>query len=114
MDLITSKELHDRMSRGEQFYIIDVRERDKYEKYHLPDAFNIDELRFTDAFDENDTAFMDEIKAMCQTGKTPVLYCERGNTSMLIAKKLMSYNIDAYSLYGGVNEYKKYLAYYKN
>ena len=59
-------------------------------------------------------AFIDEIKTVCSKGKTLVLYCERGNTSMLIAKKLMSYNIDAYSLYGGVNEYKKYLAYYKN
>ena len=111
MDLITSKELHDRMDRGEQFYIIDVREREEYEKYHLPGAYNIEEERFTDAFDENKTDVIDEIKA---TGKTPVLYCERGNTSMLIAKKLMSYDIDAYSLYGGVNEYKKYLAYYKN
>ena len=114
MDLITSKELHDRMSRGDQFYLIDVREREEYEKYHLQDAYNIDEQRFTDAFDENDTAFIDEIKTVCSKGKTLVLYCERGNTSMLIAKKLMSYNIDAYSLYGGVNEYKKYLAYYKN
>ena len=109
MDLITSKELHERMNRGEQFYIIDVREQDEYEKYHLPGACNINEQKFEDAFDGNETSLIDEIKS-----KTPVLYCERGNTSMLIAKKLMSYDIDAYSLYGGVNEYKKYLAYYKN
>ncbi len=112
MDLITSKELYERTKKGEHFYLIDVREAEEYERYHLPEACNIPEQYFDKLFDENDTVILNDIREICRGGMALVLYCDRGNASMLIAKKLMNYGIDAYSLYGGVNEYKKYIAYH--
>ncbi len=110
MDVITCKELINLIKDNEKIYIIDIRSRNQYITEHLGGAVNIDESEFENIMDaENE--LVKKLAELTRGGYRIVLYCESGNSSMLYARKLMQYGIEALSLYGGINEYKKHLTY---
>lgn len=110
MDVITCNDLIKLMKGNEKIYIIDIRSRNQYVEGHLDNAVNIDENEFENIQDvENRLVKM--LSGLIHKGYRVILYCERGNTSMLYAKKLMQYGVEVSSLYGGIEAYKKHLTY---
>lgn len=71
--------------------IIDIREKDVFEKEHILGAINIpyEELR--------------EKIGQCSRYKNIILYCERGNISLLMARQLEKEGISVKTLYGGIH-----------
>lgn len=90
--LINSKEM-DGYIDNMNALIIDIRDKDDYEKGHIKGAVNIpmDEL-------EKDYSKMPKNKIL-------VLYCESGGTSILAAKELFDIGYVSRALLGGIKEY---------
>lgn len=110
MDVITCNDLVKLMKGNEKIYIIDIRRHEQYVEGHLHNAVNIDENEFENIQDA-ESRLVKMLSALLDRGYRIVLYCERGNMSMLYAKKLMQYGVEVLSLYGGIEEYKKHLTY---
>lgn len=74
----------------ENIVIIDVRQAKDYAKGHIPTAINV--------------PFEDIERYMCEKGKCVdiILYCERGNLSLLAARNLMKYGFNIKNLHGGI------------
>ncbi len=78
--------------------VIDVREREDYREYHYKDAVNCpyEEMeRWIWRFPKN---------------RILVLYCEYGSTSLLAARKLSHQGFEVYTVVGGIQAIKSYLA----
>jgi len=73
--------------------IIDLRNREEYLKGHIPSAVNVPY--------EN---LKDEIFSL-RRKKLLILYCDRGNISLMAARDLMKYGCKIKSLYGGIRAY---------
>lgn len=74
--------------------IIDIRSYSDYQKGHIPSAVSIpvDELgNYLYIFDQY---------------KTVVLYCERGNASLLAARNYANHYAEVISIYGGIHAYR--------
>lgn len=74
--------------------IVDLRRYDEYRRGHIPSAVNI-------PYDWLDTS-------SCGFHKYSliVLYCERGNISLLAARKLSTKGYSVASICGGINSYR--------
>lgn len=72
----------------ENWVLVDIRAKSKYQEDHIPGAIHISELK------EN-------------VSKPIVLYCEFGSASLLAAMELRKLGREAYSLRGGFAGYKK-------
>lgn len=79
------------MVRRNDVYLIDLRDRNEYRHFHVDGARNL-------PYDE-----MEKWKNMLPRNKKLVLYCERGSTSMLAAKRLSRMGYEVYTLVGGIN-----------
>ena len=76
--------------------IVDLRVRSKYEQGHIPNACCIPYNQMNRQIDR------------MRQYKNIILYCERGNISLLAARDLVRAGVShAYSLYGGYDEYKR-------
>lgn len=71
--------------------VVDLRERTLYLKYHYKQACNI-------PYKENE-CWLEQFRK----GNTYILYCDYGNISLLVARKLSQRGIVAYTVVGGVN-----------
>lgn len=91
--MISSRDLTDYLGR-EDILLIDVREKEAYQKGHIPGAVWADweQLEYQ----------IDNLLSEKQTPVTwVVLYCERGNTSLLAARDLARLGYPVMSLNGG-------------
>lgn len=79
------------MVRRSDVYLIDLRDRNEYRHFHVDGARNL-------PYDE-----MGMWKNTLPKNKKLVLYCERGSTSMLAAKRLSRMGYKVYTLVGGIN-----------
>lgn len=79
------------MIKKPDIYIIDLRNRTKFQYYHIEGAHNhpYEEIR----------QWILEIPK----DKKVILYCEHGSKSMLVAKQLYKKGYIVYSLIGGIN-----------
>jgi len=75
--------------------VIDLRPREKYEKWHIPNSINIP---FNDIENKLNKLKKDKIY---------ILACDEGALSQEIAYLLRNRGIEAYSLKGGIRKYKK-------
>ncbi len=73
--------------------IIDVREEYMYKVGHIPKAINIP---YTD---------LEDYKNKLPHNKLIILYCDRGNISLLAARDLIKEGYNIKSLYGGIKAY---------
>lgn len=80
--------------------IIDLRNSREYQEGHIKGACNI---RFDT--DMNTAEFIKK-EIVKYRGKRLLLYCERGNSSLMLANILSEKGYNAISLYGGIKEYK--------
>lgn len=65
---ITPEELHERLQRGEDVQVVDIRPRDQYERGHIPGAESVPFDRFTAEIDTHDWG--DDIVVACPLGKS--------------------------------------------
>lgn len=76
--------------------IVDVRDRTEYQKWHYRNAVCIP-YRDCDIW----------LNQFCK-GQIYILYCDYGNISLLVARKLAQRDICAYTVVGGAKELKRY------
>ena len=88
MLLVDAKEI-DRLRSNPLVLVVDLRERENYKQGHVEGAINIP----YDTFDEQDALF--------QAYEMILLYCARGNQSLLAARKLIANGHQAGSVSGG-------------
>lgn len=113
MKIITYPELKKMYEKHEKILLADIREYEEYMEHHINNAVNIPEEKFMQIMEDEDEMFK-EILNMYRNGYNIILYCARGNSSMLIAEKMDMYKLDVYSLYGGIDEYDRYMRYEKS
>lgn len=90
--------------------IVDLREEEEYIQGHIPGAWNLP----YDEEEEETSKFTKKIRGFIemqtrQTGiptKKLLLYCDRGNVSMLAARDLYREGIHVTNLYGGYHAYR--------
>lgn len=92
METISAKEL-DRYVQDNRYMIIDVRAREDYLAGHIRGAVNVPHGELGD-----------ELQG--QTGKTLVIYCERGGLSMTVARELERKGYRTKSVVGGIRAYR--------
>ena len=92
IDTISAEELDYYVNRKD-VVIIDLREREAYEKSHLRSAVNVpyEELEKCRKF---------------SPGKTLSLYCQRGGSSLSAARELMKMGYRVKSVVGGIRSYQ--------
>lgn len=71
--------------------VVDLREREDYQRFHYKNAYHM-------PYKENE-CWLDNFTR----GKVYILYCDYGNVSLLVARKLSQRGITAYTVVGGVN-----------
>ncbi len=74
--------------------IIDLREPNEYKKAHIPTAVNIPYMEF-----ENK-------KSVLPLDRLLILYCDRGNLSLLLARELSKDGYQVKNIYGGIRAYR--------
>lgn len=79
---------------NENVMIIDLRDREDYNKGHIPTAVNIP---YEDLEDKKDNLNRSNIL---------IFYCDRGNISLMAARDLMKDGYNMKSLYGGLRAYR--------
>lgn len=97
---IISWETLERLRKEEDVFIMDLRDREDYEQAHVPGAVWADWERL----EEEVPLYLKK------RGRTPqwiVLYCDRGNTSLLIARDLARRGYPAMSVNGGYYMWQK-------
>lgn len=76
--------------------VVDLREREKYQKYHCKNAVCM-------PYCENQN-WLDYFRR----GQVYILYCDYGNISLLVARMLAQREIVAYTVIGGAKELQRY------
>ena len=94
IEMIQPGEIMKYLKAGAQF--IDVRDRDSYQKKHIRQALSI-------PYDE-----FEERYRQLEKNKEYICYCQRGNTSILAARKMLADGYDVKSLFGGVDGVKNH------
>lgn len=87
IEIIRGEQVPMFLQKGAQF--IDLRDKEDYDRKHIKNAISMP----YDTFEDN-------YKKLNKT-KTYVLYCERGGSSMLGARKMQQAGYHVYSLSGG-------------
>lgn len=89
---MTALELKQRIERGEVFNIFDVRQKERYDIFHLPGALNVEKGLLL----ETPEKYMN---------KNDVYYitCNGGNSATMIANILQTQGFNIVSLVGGMN-----------
>lgn len=99
MNIITLsyKEVKTMIDNDEFDLIIDLRNEDKYNEYHIKNSINIEMNYITDKME-----FLNDYK-----NKKILLYCSIGSKSKSLAKVLVVNGFEnLYTLFGGIKEYK--------
>lgn len=74
--------------------LIDLREHSEFTKGHIPSAKNV-------PYEE-----LEENKFCLLKNYRLILYCERGNTSLIVARKLAEEGYNIINVYGGIHAYR--------
>ena len=74
--------------------IIDLREKKAYRESHIENAINI-------PFETIDYRYFEQYRY-----RVIILYCDRGSTSMIVAKELSKRNYKVKTVIGGIRAYR--------
>ena len=99
LEIISTKEIK-KYINDDTILIIDLRSRAEYNSYHLPKAKNMPYLCLEDE---------DKIKKnMCffKRYNKVLVYCDRGNKSLQVTRKMSALGVDTIDLCGGIEAYK--------
>ena len=91
--------------------IVDVRGVERYQIGHVVGALSYpaDCLLETDEQEKCLTAEQCEAMEYLLQGGVWIVYCERGNVSLLVGRSLAEQGYELYSLLGGYKAYKQYM-----
>lgn len=92
IELISARDLDFYIESNRKVLLLDVRSREDFEKSHLRSAINI--------------PYEEEEEWDLPRDKKIVVYCERGATSMMAARKLKDCGYRVASVIGGIREYR--------
>lgn len=93
LETISAKDLEQYI--GEKgVLIIDLREKEEYREGHIDTAINI-------PYD-----MIDQYAGLLYRYELVILYCERGNSSLLAAKRLCANGVKTASVLGGIHLYR--------
>lgn len=92
IELISARDLDFYIESNRKVLLLDVRSREDFEKSHLRSAINI-------PYEEEEAWDLPRDKKI-------VVYCERGATSMMAARKLKDCGYRVASGIGGIHEYR--------
>lgn len=90
---ISAKDI-DRYIGRNNVQIVDLRETYEYNMGHIPYAINI-------PFED-----FEYMKYQLPKNATIILYCQRGNVSLFLARDLSKEGYNVKSIYGGINAYR--------
>ena len=96
-DIITVKELQEKLSKHENVFILDVRPEDQRKEWKIADSVHIDAYKQLNAGDETALDIVD-----IPHDSIVVTVCAAGRTSLLASKLLQRKGVHAYSLEGGM------------
>lgn len=96
-DIITVKELQEKLSKHENVFILDVRPEDQRKEWKIADSVHVDAYKQLNAGDETALDIVD-----LPHDSTVVTVCAAGRTSLLASKLLQRKGVHAYSLEGGM------------
>lgn len=88
-----ASDLNKRIKNGEHFNIFDVRQKERYEAFHLDGAINVEKGELL----ESPEKFMSK-------QETYYITCNGGNSATMIANILSNQGYKIISLEGGMNE----------
>lgn len=95
--VLSQKEFKERLAKGDDYLLIDVRTPEEFESGHIEGAVNIDFLN---------ASLFDEEAAKLRTDETLMIYCRSGNRSRKAAGKLQAMGFKKiYDLDGGYNDW---------
>lgn len=97
-ETIRAKDIEEYIGKPNTF-IIDIRDVDEYSTGHIPTALNIPYLDF------------DYYKNSILKEWLLILYCDRGNLSLLLARELSKEGYQVKNIYGGLHAYRGVLEY---
>jgi rhodanese-related sulfurtransferase len=92
-DQIRAKDIENFLGKH-NVLIIDVRETEEYKSGHIPSAINIPYRDFEDRIIQ--LPFNREL----------ILYCDRGNLSLFLARNLSNEGYNVKNIYGGIRAYR--------
>lgn len=92
-EIVSINEIHKYMNQDGTI-LVDVREPEDYQKGHIAGAVNIPYETLPEQY------------RYLQKFRRVLLYCDRGNQSMIAARDMAKEGIRGYELYGGIHAYK--------
>lgn len=92
ISLISVRELDNYVEKYMETIIIDVREKEDFQKSHIRSAINI--------------PYEEGMEWNLNKKKRYLLYCERGVTSLMAAREMKKQGYQVASVSGGISEYK--------
>lgn len=98
---IISCEIMERYQKKDTFLLLDLRSHSDYEKEHIPNALWVD----WESLEETLPALLSSQSHQIQW---IILYCDHGNTSLLMARDLARAGYRVMSLNGGFAAWKRY------
>lgn len=104
---IISCEILEQYLKRDDILLLDLRDRAAYEQEHIPNAIWVDWEKIEE----------DIPRLLSSIGFFPswiILYCEHGNTSLLIARDLARNGYPVISLNGGFSYWKKHRQFNEN
>ena len=96
-NLITVKELQEKLSKHENIFILDVRPTDQRKEWKIADSIHVDAYTQLNAGDDTALDIVD-----VPQDSIVVTVCAAGRTSLLASKLLQRKGVPAYSLEGGM------------
>lgn len=94
-EVIHPKELKAYMGRS-NVIIVDLREKEEYQSYHLEGAINI-------PYEE-----LENRKEWLRQYPVIIFYCDRGNVSLIAARDLKDWRNKVITVSGGVHQFREF------
>ena len=92
---ITAEEAKERMDKGDEIIILDVRTEEEYREGHIPGAIVI----------PNETISSEPLKELPDLEQEILVYCRSGNRSAQAAKKLIEAGYTQVYDFGGITDW---------
>lgn len=84
--------------------LVDLRDNEEYSFGHIPGAINIPYHELRNRITE--LKALAETHSMTKQSAPIILYCDRGNTSLLASRDLYREGFCIKNVYGGINNYR--------
>ncbi len=104
MKEISPDELKQKLESGEQVAVVDIREANEYNDWHIEGSSN---LPVYNALNRGDIEGLRKNASALPKNRPIIAVCRRGNTSKVAVNTLEALGYDAYSLLGGMRVWSK-------